>query len=88
LAELRELVLLRRIARAAESQADALNRIALVAEGWWAESHHVRPSRRAEFEVGRMDVAAVNERYLKQLEAEELGMTLEELEDDTRAKEG
>ena len=76
LADLRLLVLLRRIARAEERQAIALESVARVAEGFWYDQHPARKSSPVEF--GVMDVEAVNERYARQLEADELGATLED----------
>jgi hypothetical protein len=70
--------LLRRIAKAEERQADALERIATVAEDTWSRKHAPRSQ---EAEIGTLDLDYLNERFEKEQEARDAGLELEEHED-------
>jgi len=70
---LKRFSLLRRIAKAQERTAEALERIATVAEDTWARKH--APRRMGE--VSELDVDWLNEQYEKQQKARDQGFTLE-----------
>lgn len=79
--DLRTLVYLRRIARAEERQADALDELRAIERSRWQREAHIPPSGRPlrKTEIGTFDVAAANESYLAELQAREFGATLEDI---------
>jgi hypothetical protein len=78
--DLRAVVLLKRIAKAEERQAAALETLADVAKGLWLDKHPVH--RKSTVEFGMMDVEELNKRWARQQEADLLGETLPEDEDE------
>ena len=75
---LRIVVYLRRISRAMERQADAMDELRTIErERWERETRSGRPAPRPT-EFGTFDVNEANERYRRELEAAEFGATLED----------
>jgi hypothetical protein len=64
---LRILASLRRIARALERQADALETLARIATDEWARAKRVAPARPTEF--ASLDIAEANKRWHQQEQA-------------------
>jgi hypothetical protein len=79
LSELRSLVFARRIARATESIAISLSELAQIERDCWAREAHIRPPSTNKTVIESMDIEAVNDRYRKELEAAEIGATLEDV---------
>ena len=71
---LRALAFLRRIARAAERQADSLETLARIELERWSRESAPRHPKHSEF--GQLDVAEAERRYRKIREAEEAGVEL------------
>jgi hypothetical protein len=68
--------LLRRLAVAQERTADALERIATIAEDNWAQKH--APVKRTPAEFGTLDLDWMNERYAQEEAARAAGFELDE----------
>jgi hypothetical protein len=73
---LKRFSLLRRLALAQERTADALERIAVVAEDTWAHKH--APVKRTPAEFGSLDLDWMNERYAQEEAARAAGFELDE----------
>jgi len=71
LALLRGIAWMKRLALAAERQADSLETLARIESDKWARQYAPRP--KGGFVSGVMDVKAANERYRKMQEAEKYG---------------
>ena len=68
--------LFRRLAVAQERTADALERIATIAEDNWAQKH--APVKRTPAEFGNLDLDWMNERYAQEEAARAAGFELED----------
>lgn len=79
LSDLRAVALLRRIARAAELQADALDELRRIERDRWQRETRTtgRPARKTE--IDSFDIEAANERWRKEQEALSVGATLEDI---------
>jgi hypothetical protein len=77
--DLRTLVFQRRIARATERIADALDEIRMLERSRWAKESGIRPAAIKKTEIGTLDIDEMNERYRKEQEAAEVGATLEDV---------
>jgi hypothetical protein len=72
--EVKQFFWLRRIALAAERQADSFDKIVRILE---ADHTHPKPPRK-HVELGLMDQDEINKQFLKRLEAERDGIELED----------
>jgi hypothetical protein len=70
---IKQVVLLRRIARASERQAAAMETLARLAADWWAAKYPAKLGKGAEVDFGLATDDEIVEAYERRLERESLG---------------